>query len=152
MHFPQGGEPLLVVALEVDVEGFLDVYPEERAHDFHRRHLGIRMGGFGGAFPQLLLLHKPVIDLAENSYDEGAKIHRRRPPFASADLALPSVRGCPRFFTSHRKNSATGLASKRSGALFQKGWVLIPPTLYSPHCGKMLFSETPAPPGRLSGI
>ena len=111
MHFPQGRKPLLVVALEVGVEALLGVDPQELAHDLHRQHLRIGKRGLRSASTQLLLLlHKPVIDLAENGDDEGAKIQGRRPPFASAGLVATERKEVSSFLQPFEGNLHTGLA------------------------------------------
>src|SRR4051794_24318802 len=80
MDLRQGREPLFVVPAEVGVEVLVGVDAQIFADDLDGQDL--RVGELGGrvALAQLSSF-KPIVDEAENGYDEGVKIHeKRRPP------------------------------------------------------------------------
>jgi hypothetical protein len=81
----EGGEPFAVVATEAEMDALVSVEAEELSYDLDRENLRVGELGGGPALADTAIL-EPVVHQAEDGYDEGAKIHERRPPF------------CPRWF------------------------------------------------------
>jgi hypothetical protein len=80
MDFAQGREPLATLVMaEVAVDSLVGVDAEELAYDLDGEDLGVGELGGRSALTNALSL-EPVVDEAEDRDDEGAKIHKGRPP------------------------------------------------------------------------
>ncbi len=102
VDFAQRGEPLAVMLPEVAKDPFVGIDAEELSNDLDGEDL--RVGKFGqGTTPSEASVFDPVIDEAEDADDEGAKIHRTRPPSFRSVWAPPSVRRSPLLFNRSEK-------------------------------------------------
>jgi hypothetical protein len=111
----EGGEPFGVVPAEVGVEAPVGVDAEVLTHDLDSQDFRVRELGGRTALAQLLLL-KPIVQKAENGYDEGAKIHARDPLcVSSAAWNTTEHSGGLGLFSTFQRNLHTGLASLRRG-------------------------------------
>jgi len=91
MDFAQSGEPFTIVPSEEEVDGLVGVEPEELSYDLDGEDLGIgELGGWSAPSDAAFL--ESVVDEAEDADDEGAKIHRKRPPLASIGLGTTERR------------------------------------------------------------
>jgi hypothetical protein len=98
----EGREPLGVVPLEEEADALVGVEPEELPDDLDGEDLGV--GELGGrAAPTDATSFEPVVHEAEDGPDEGAKIHKRRPPLRRSVWSLPSVRRSSLRFKPLRK-------------------------------------------------
>ena len=79
MHLAEGGEPFAVVAAKEEVDVLVGVETKELSDDLDGEDLRVGELGGGSTASDALPL-EPVVDEAEDGYDEGAKIHERRPP------------------------------------------------------------------------
>jgi hypothetical protein len=80
MHVQEVREEMGVVAPEVRKELRVLVYPQELADDLDSEDFGVAERGSGSAPSEAPEVLESVIYEAEYGYDEGAKIHKRRPP------------------------------------------------------------------------
>jgi hypothetical protein len=85
MHPSEVREEVSVVAPEVLEEPFVFVYPQELADYLDGEDFRVEEHRSGSTCPEAPEVLEPVIDEAEDGYDEGAKIHE------SEDLLLASV-------------------------------------------------------------
>jgi hypothetical protein len=76
MNLPQGREPLCVMTPEVVKDSLVGVEPYELADDFDGEDLGIGEPRGGAALSEGSVF-EPLVDEAEDGYDEGAKIHKK---------------------------------------------------------------------------
>src|SRR5215218_10380014 len=102
MDFAQSGEPFTIVPSEEEVDGLVGVEPEELSYDLDGEDLGIgELGGWSAPSDAAFL--ESVVDEAEDADDEGAKIHRKRPPSLRLVWAPPSVGRSPMLFNRSEK-------------------------------------------------
>ena len=80
MHTSEVREEMGVVAPEVGKELRVFVYPQELADNLYGEDFGVAERGSGSAPSEAPEVLESVIYEAEYGYDEGAKIHKRRPP------------------------------------------------------------------------
>src|SRR5829696_3642987 len=85
------GEVVRVVAPEVVVDALFGVYCEELPHNLHGYDLRVRYLGGRTALPYGPPILEEVIHHVENGHDEGAKIHKKRPPLRRSVWAPSSV-------------------------------------------------------------
>jgi hypothetical protein len=69
-----------VVAPEVREEFCVFVEPQKLTDDLDGEHFRVAQRGSGPTLSEAPEVLKSVVDEAEDRYDEGAKIHKRRPP------------------------------------------------------------------------
>lgn len=85
MHFAEGREPLAVMSPEVAKDRLVGVEPQEFPYDLDGEDLCV-----GELWSGTALANATILDLlvheAEESDDEGVKIHAGRPPFRSVLL------------------------------------------------------------------
>src|SRR5215208_1525667 len=113
MDLAEGREPFPIVPLEEEVNALVGVYAEKLAHDLDGQDFGVVKLRVGTALTDAAPL-KPVIHEAEDGHDEGAKIHKRRPPLRRSVLSLPSVgRASLSLKPSTQRHLHTGLATPR---------------------------------------
>jgi hypothetical protein len=103
MDEAQRGEPLGVVPSEVAVERLVGVETKELSDDLNGEDLGVGELAGGAALTQGFPVFEPVVHQAEDGYDEGVKIHQRRPPLHRLVWSLPSVGRSSRSFKLSRK-------------------------------------------------
>jgi hypothetical protein len=80
MHASEVREEVGVVAPEVCKELRILVYTQELADDLDGEHFRTTERGGRPAPSEMSKVLDPVVDEAEVGNDEGAKIHKRRPP------------------------------------------------------------------------
>lgn len=73
-------EVVRVMALEVGIDALLRVYPKELPYDLHGYDLRVGELGSRTAPSYGTPIFEEVIHDVENADDEGAKIHKKRPP------------------------------------------------------------------------
>ena len=104
MDLTEGREPFAVVTTEEEVDTLVGVYPEELSDDLYGEDLGV--GELGGRSTLAnAASFEPVVDEAEDSNDEGAKIHERKPPLRRSVWSLPSVGRSPFRFKPSTKRA-----------------------------------------------
>jgi hypothetical protein len=69
-----------VVAPEVGKELRIFIEPQEFANDLDGDDFGVAKRGGGSTLSEAPEVSDAVVDEAEDGYDEGVKIHKRRPP------------------------------------------------------------------------
>jgi hypothetical protein len=80
MHTSEVREEVGVVASEVPKELFVFIYAQKLADDLYGKHLRVAQRGGGSTCSEAPEVLDVVVYEAEDSNDEGAKIHNRRPP------------------------------------------------------------------------
>jgi hypothetical protein len=91
MDQAQRGEPLAVMFSEVAKDSLIGVHAEELSDDLYGEDLHVRKFGQGTTRSEASVFD-PVVDETEDGHDEGAKIHRKRPPLASIGLGTTERR------------------------------------------------------------
>jgi len=76
MHLAEGGEPSAVVTAKEEVDVLVGVEAEELPYDLDGEDLRVGELG-GGSTASDAPPFEPVVDEAEDGYDEGAKIHEK---------------------------------------------------------------------------
>src|SRR5215218_5387206 len=100
----EGRKPFAVVSAEVAVDTFVGVDAEELPYYFYGEDLCIGELRSRTAPADATLLLEPVVDEAEDGYDEGAKIHKKTSVTLGAIGLTPSVgRSSPWLNTSREK-------------------------------------------------
>ena len=91
VHPQEVREEVGVVAPEVRKELCILVYPQELTDNLDSDDLGVEERGSGSACSEASEVSDTVVYEAEDGYDEGAKIHRKRPPSLRLVWSPPSV-------------------------------------------------------------
>ena len=78
MDEAQRGKPLCVMPSEVAVDTLVGVQPQELTDDLDGEDLRVGELGGGSALAQGSSVFEPVVDEAEDGYNEGAKIHKKK--------------------------------------------------------------------------
>jgi hypothetical protein len=91
MHTSEVWEEVGVVAPEVCKELCVFVYSQKLADDLDGEDLRVAQRGGRSAPSEMTEVLEMVVYEAEDGYDEGAKIHERRPPLRRSVWSLPSV-------------------------------------------------------------
>lgn len=102
MQFAQSGEPLAVMVSEVTKDRFVRVHTKELTYYFDGEDLRVRKFGQGTTRSEGPVFDSAV-DEAEDGDYEGAKIHRKRPPWLRMVWAPPSVGRSPSLFNRSEK-------------------------------------------------
>jgi hypothetical protein len=102
MDFSEGGEPLAVMTPEVTKDPLIGVEPQKLAYDLYGEDFCV--GEFGQrTTSSKSSLFNAVVYEAEDGYDEGVKIHRKRPPLRWLVWSPPSVGRSPLLFNRSEK-------------------------------------------------
>ena len=108
MNFAQSGEPLSVMLSEVTEDCLVGVEAEELSDELDGD--GLRIGELGGrpALANTAAL-EPVVYEAEDGYDEGAKIHKKKTSATSGAIeSTPSVGRSSLWLNSSRETCTSG--------------------------------------------
>jgi hypothetical protein len=109
VHLAESRKPFSVVTTEEEVDALVGVDTEELAYDLDSEDLGI--GEFrGGTALADTTPFEPVVHETEDGNDEGAKIHRKRPPSLRLVWAPPSVGRSPLLFNLCSEKLAHGVS------------------------------------------
>jgi hypothetical protein len=109
MYLAEGGEPFLIVTTKEEVDALVGVKPQELADDLYGEHFGVGELGCGSAASDAPLLEL-VVDKAEDSYDEGAKIHKKKTSFCSRWIGAPPRVGRSSLWLKFSKKLAHGVS------------------------------------------
>lgn len=90
MYLTEGREPCSVVSSEEEVDVLVGVYAEELTDDLYGEYLRVAelWGGTALTEPPIPSFES-VVHQAEDSNDEGAKIHERKTSFCSRWIGVP---------------------------------------------------------------
>jgi hypothetical protein len=91
MDLEKCGEPLAVMFSEVAKDSLIGVHAEEPTDDLDGGNLSVRKS-WKGTTRSASSVFDRVVHQAEDGNDEGAKIHRKRPPLASVGLGTTERR------------------------------------------------------------
>jgi hypothetical protein len=107
VYLAEGRKPFAVVTAEIAVDSFVGFDAQELAYDLYGLYgedLGVGECRLGTALPETLTI-EVIVHQAEDGYDEGAKIHKKK---TSATLfgaigSTPSVGRSPLWLKSSKK-------------------------------------------------
>jgi hypothetical protein len=108
VHLAESRKPFSVVTTEEEVDALVGVDTEELAYDLDSEDLGIGEFRDGSALADTTPF-EPVVHETEDGNDEGAKIHRKRPPSLRLVWAPPSVGRSPLLFNLCSEKLAHGV-------------------------------------------
>src|SRR5215207_1470936 len=103
MYLTEGREPCSVVPSEKEVDVLVGVESQELTDDLHCEYLRVGELWGGAALTEPMPSFELIVYQAKDRDDEGAKIHRKRPPSLRLVWAPPSVGRSPMLFNRSEK-------------------------------------------------